>query len=51
MKKLYIAPEMEVLRCELIEDVLSPSTEPTVPIQDNTEPNYSDPTTPVIDDF
>lgn len=34
MEKLYITPEFEVLKVDLLEDVLAgPSTEPSIPIQ------------------
>lgn len=50
MEKTYIAPEFEVLKCELLEDVLGMSTESTVPIQTD-EPILPDPESPTIEDF
>ncbi|MBR2109518.1 MAG: hypothetical protein IJ932_06225 [Ruminococcus sp.] len=39
MEKLYIAPELEVLKVDLLEDVLvgGASTEPSVPIETASE--------------
>lgn len=36
MKKLYESPEFEVLRCELVEDVMAASGEIVVPDQEVT---------------
>ena len=48
MEKIYISPDFEVLKCELIEDVLGASTEPSIPIESQ-EPSL--PTGDPLDDF
>ncbi|MBR1731414.1 MAG: hypothetical protein IJ725_03140 [Ruminococcus sp.] len=50
MKKLYAAPEFEVLKCTFIKDTLTPSTEGTIPIE-SSQPDLTNPTMPTELDF